>query len=220
MYLLFTVALPLISPSPAEAPIVALRTACRPGQDMVASFRQVYDNKLLQQSRTESGKLWLKADGRVRWSYRQPVRKDFVFDGRTAYFYEPSFAQVTVFEDFSQSALFHSLQFILNGGDAVALYSVSWCHTDCPDTAPGQRLIELAPREGVAAVSRIHVIIDASGKYVRRSVVYDGLGNRTTYLFSDVVFGASLPDAGFVFNMPDGVNVLRATDRPSADKKP
>ena len=46
----------------------------------------------------------LEAAGPLRrWSYLDPVPKDFVFTGERAFFYEPDNAQVTVFEQFKDS---------------------------------------------------------------------------------------------------------------------
>ena len=68
--------------------------------------------------------LWAKPDGRVRWSYLDPVRKDFVFDGEAAYFYEPENAQVTVFERFQDSPLANAVQFLWGQGDIEATFDV------------------------------------------------------------------------------------------------
>ena len=40
-------------------------------------------------SRTESGTLWLKKPGRMRWEYHQPREKLFLSDSHTAFFYVP-----------------------------------------------------------------------------------------------------------------------------------
>src|ERR1700735_1202956 len=39
--------------------------------------------------RTESGTLWLKKPGKMRWEYRSPKDKLFVSDGKDAWFYVP-----------------------------------------------------------------------------------------------------------------------------------
>ena len=39
--------------------------------------------------RTESGVLWLKKPGKMRWEYRSPREKLFLSDGKTAWFYVP-----------------------------------------------------------------------------------------------------------------------------------
>ena len=47
-----------------------------------------------QPSRTESGLLFLKKPGRMRWEYRHPEGKLFVSDGKYAWFYSPAMNQV------------------------------------------------------------------------------------------------------------------------------
>ena len=50
-----------------------------------ADFTQKYEGPGM--SRTESGTLWLKKPGRMRWEYRQPAQKLFLTDAHTAWFY-------------------------------------------------------------------------------------------------------------------------------------
>src|SRR5260370_30821508 len=51
------------------------------------AFTEIYSGPGV--SRTESGLLWLKKPGRMRWEYHQPREKLFLTDGQTAYFYVP-----------------------------------------------------------------------------------------------------------------------------------
>ncbi len=44
--------------------------------------------------RTESGSLWLKKPGKMRWEYRSPKEKLFLSDGKDAWFYLPGDRQV------------------------------------------------------------------------------------------------------------------------------
>ncbi|HXW16457.1 MAG TPA: outer membrane lipoprotein carrier protein LolA, partial [Terriglobia bacterium] len=50
-------------------------------------FTEVYQGPGV--SRTESGTLWLKRPGRMRWEYREPREKLFLADSHTALFYVP-----------------------------------------------------------------------------------------------------------------------------------
>src|SRR5437660_7385629 len=50
-----------------------------------ADFTQKYEGPGM--SRTESGTLWLKKPGRMRWEYHQPAQKLFLTDAHTAWFY-------------------------------------------------------------------------------------------------------------------------------------
>src|ERR1700722_9095524 len=50
-------------------------------------FTEVYRGSGMD--RTESGTLWLKKPGKMRWEYRSPRVKLFVSDGKDAWFYVP-----------------------------------------------------------------------------------------------------------------------------------
>src|SRR5947209_19629979 len=52
-----------------------------------AEFPEVYQGSGME--RTESGTLWLKKPGKMRWEYRSPREKLFVSDGKDAWFYVP-----------------------------------------------------------------------------------------------------------------------------------
>ncbi len=52
-----------------------------------AAFSETY--KLQGQSRAETGVLYLRKPGRMRWEYRNPEGKLFISDGKDAYFYTP-----------------------------------------------------------------------------------------------------------------------------------
>src|SRR6202045_1074583 len=56
-------------------------------RSLQAEFTEVYRGSGME--RTESGTLWLKKPGKMRWEYRSPKDKLFVSDGKDAWFYVP-----------------------------------------------------------------------------------------------------------------------------------
>src|SRR3954451_11774348 len=52
-----------------------------------AGFTETYRGAGI--TRSESGTLWLRRPGKMRWEYTAPREKLFVSDGKTAYFYVP-----------------------------------------------------------------------------------------------------------------------------------
>src|SRR3954467_14974433 len=50
-----------------------------------AQFTETYRGAGI--TRSESGTLWLRRPGKMRWEYTAPREKLFVSDGKTAYFY-------------------------------------------------------------------------------------------------------------------------------------
>src|SRR5262245_58384914 len=114
------------APSP-EAVVQRVQAVYEKAGDLEADFTQSYVEKLRGKTRVESGHLWAKKDGRVRWEYREPVPKYFVFDGKDAFFYEPENAQVTEFEKFEDSDLSNALRFLLGKGDLAKRFTVAAC---------------------------------------------------------------------------------------------
>ncbi|PYX61974.1 MAG: hypothetical protein DMG73_01560, partial [Acidobacteria bacterium] len=56
-------------------------------RSLQAEFTEIYRGSGVE--RTESGTLWLKKPGKMRWEYRSPKEKLFVTDGKSAWFYLP-----------------------------------------------------------------------------------------------------------------------------------
>ncbi len=57
-----------------------------------SDFTEIYRGAGME--RTESGTLWLKKPGKMRWQYRSPREKLFLSDGKDAWFYVPGERQV------------------------------------------------------------------------------------------------------------------------------
>src|SRR5882762_8711391 len=61
-------------------------------RSLQAEFTQIYRGNEIE--RSESGTLWLKKPGKMRWEYRSPKEKLFLSDGKNAWFYVPGDRQV------------------------------------------------------------------------------------------------------------------------------
>src|ERR1700730_8720902 len=61
-------------------------------QSLQTEFTETYQGTGVD--RTESGTLWLKKPGKMRWEYRSPKEKLFLSDGKDAWFYLPEDRQV------------------------------------------------------------------------------------------------------------------------------
>ncbi len=213
------IALLTLSATPTPNEIVArVQATYRKAGNLEARFTQTYIDKLRGKKREESGRLWATTDGRLRWSYEKPTAKDFIYDGKVAYFYEPENSQVTRFDRFQDSPLSNAVRFLWGQGNITELFEVKLLAAACDAVAPGDWAVELWPKEALATVDHTVLVVDAKSERVKASVVYDPLGNRTTYTFADLVFGAKIKDAKFQFEVPKGVAVLKADS--DADKVP
>ncbi len=208
---------PKVAPSQdLQALLLSIQSRYRQLGDMSADFEQVYVDSLIGKRPPESGKMWARPSGKLRWSYRLPAEKEFIFDGQSAWFYEPSNAQVTVFDDFDKTPLSVALRFFWGQGDIGKLFTIKACEKNCDVGEPGDTVIALWPKEQLSSVSHILLVIaspstDGTRERVRMSVVIDALGNRTEYRFSAFTAEPGLTDTRFEFVIPAGISVLRST---------
>ncbi len=191
--------------------IESVRDHYRSLGDIEAEFKQSFVDTLRRKRKSETGKFWASADGKVRWSYQDPIKKDFIYDGTTAFFYEPENAQVTIFDNFNASPLANALRFLWGQGDILSVFSANKCDKRC-DVVKEKELTKvlLLPKENLASVRHVILAIDAAQKIVRKSVVIDPLGNRSEYVFTNVHKRGAIPAEAFIFVIPDGISVLRA----------
>src|SRR4051794_10327145 len=61
-------------------------------QTLTAEFAEIYQGSGMD--RTESGTLWLKKPGKMRWEYRSPEEKLFIDDGHNGWLYVRAEKQV------------------------------------------------------------------------------------------------------------------------------
>lgn len=189
-----------------------------------ASFVQVYEDVALERKQQESGRMWVSQAGQVHWLYEQPERKQFVFDGTNAFFYEPSQQQVTVFDDFSATPLALTLQLLWGKGERKRMFRYQACQADCPEASKTWVGHWLYPKEAMAQVERVCLYTNSETQRITLVVLYDALDNRNSYRFDNIVLGKAMPAEHFVFAMPEHVHLLRAqipsSPTPPAAKSP
>jgi hypothetical protein len=78
------------SPGPPEVKALAAAVDAHYNhlKSLQAEFTEFYRGAGIE--RTETGTLWLKKPGKMRWEYRSPTDKLFVSDGKDAWFYVPA----------------------------------------------------------------------------------------------------------------------------------
>ena len=168
-------------------------------------FTEIYSGAGSQ--RTESGTLWLKKPGKMRWEYRSPRAKLFVGDGKNAWFYVPGEQQVRRTEIRKLDDLRSPLALLLGktklekelGGLALA--------PDVPRLAEGDTVLRGVPKAMADRVSQVLLEITPES-WIRRIVIEEADGSTTEYRFSDEKQNVKIADQRFEFSIPDGVEVI------------
>jgi outer membrane lipoprotein carrier protein len=168
-------------------------------------FTEIYSGS--GSERTETGTLWLKKPGKMRWEYRSPREKLFVGDGKNVWFYVPSERQVRKTSMKKLDDLRSPLAFLLGktqlGKELLGL-------SLAPEVAPlasGDVVLKGVPRGFQDRLSQVLLEITAENS-IRRIVLHEAAGATIDYRFSDQKEDVTISDQHFEFRVPDGVEVV------------
>jgi outer membrane lipoprotein carrier protein len=170
-----------------------------------AQFTELYRGSGME--RTESGTLWLKKPGKMRWEYRSPKEKLFVSDGKNAWFYVPEDAQARKSEAKKLDDLRSPLAFLLG---KTRLEKELRGLSLAPDIEPmqsGDTVLRGVPKGLEEQISEIVLEVTPENRIVRL-VMQQVDGASTEYRFSDQKENVAVGDAKFGFTPPAGTEIM------------
>jgi outer membrane lipoprotein carrier protein len=170
-----------------------------------AEFTEIYRGAGTE--RTESGTLWLKKPGKMRWEYRSPRDKLFLSDGKDAWFYVPGERQVRRTAVKKLDDLRSPLALLLG---KTKLEKELQGLSLAPDVAPlaaGDLVLRGVPKSLADRVSQVLLEITPE-HWISRILIEEVDGSGTDYRFNSQRENVDLPDQRFQFTPPDGVEVI------------
>ena len=175
-----------------------------------ARFTQIYRAPGIEQ--TESGILFMKKPGLMRWEYRDPETKLFVADGRNAYLYTPGDRQVII-RPFSANELRSTpLRFLLGQGDIEKDFKIAR-ETEFTPRVEATFLVRLVPRSPQPDYEFLVVECDEKTFDLRRIAIREITGNLSEFLLTDLETNIKVRDSQFQFRIPRGVEVVHLADQ-------
>jgi outer membrane lipoprotein carrier protein len=177
-------------------------------RDFEADFVQRYERRFLHRVVEESGKVWIKKPGRMRWEYENPETKLFVTDGARSYFYIPSENQVIVsHQPEGAMGMEEGSPFELLAGKARITDSFTFFASDS-EPQEGGVMLHLVPMTRREEYEDVELEVDPADGRVLRVVLVDAQRNRTEFLFRKVRENLHLPETLFRFAVPPEAEVI------------
>jgi len=174
-------------------------------RSLQAEFSETYRGGGMD--REESGTLWLKKPGKMRWEYRSPRDKLFLSDGKDAWFYVPEDRQVRKTSVRKLEDLRSPLAFLLG---KTRLEKELQGLGFAPDIAPmdqGDLVLRGVPRALGDRISQILLEVTPQNQ-IRRIQIEETDGSTTEYRFSQQKEDLQLADQLFRFALPTGVEMI------------
>lgn len=162
-------------------------------------------------SRSESGTLWLKRPGRMRWEYREPREKLFLTDGKTAWFYVPGDRQARKTSIKKLDDLRTPLAYLLGKTKLEKEFAGLSLAPDIKPIVPGNLVLRGVPRNMADRISEVIMEINPDGSF-QKLVAQEIDGSTTEFRFSNQKENFPLPDSRFKFAPPAGVETVEASE--------
>jgi outer membrane lipoprotein carrier protein len=170
-----------------------------------ADFTETYRGNGMD--RTESGTLWLKKPGKMRWEYRSPRDKLFLSDGRDAWFYVPGDRQARKTPVRKLEDLRSPLGLLLGKTRLEKeLQGLSFA-PDVSPLDPADVTLRGVPKAMADRVSQVLIEV-TPGHQIRRIQVEEVDGSVTEYRFSEQKENLSISDDRFHFTPGPGVETI------------
>jgi outer membrane lipoprotein carrier protein len=174
-------------------------------RSLQAEFTETYRGAGMD--RTESGTLWLKKPGKMRWEYRSPRDKLFLSDGKDAWFYVPGDKHARKTPMRKLEDLRSPLGFLLG---KTRLEKELQGLGFAPDIAPldeGNLVLRGVPRGLGDRMNQVLLEVTPQNR-ISRIQIEDADGSTTEYRFNQQKEDVDVVDKLFHFTPPPGVETI------------
>ena len=203
---------PLAAPAPdAKAIADAVDRRYNGLRSLRAEFTEIYRGAGLE--RTESGTLWLKRPGKMRWEYRRPRQKLFIADGKDAWFYVPGERQARKAPLKKVDDLRSPLRYLLGKTKLAKEFDDLAVAADVVPLTRANLMLRGTPRGMADRVTSVLLEITPENR-IARLVIEEVDGATTEFRFADTAENVVVSDDQFRLSLPSDVEVVESTEAP------
>jgi len=199
---------PVVSPGSVavEEFVHRLEASYHDVRTLHAAFTQQY--RWGEQTRLESGIVYLARGGRMRWEYRRPLDKLFLSDGKSVWLYVPEENQATRSSVKSSEDIRVPLRLLLARVDLYKVFGKIEFADQAFPAAPGNRILRANPRRSEEqGFKEVLFEVDPAFDLRRLIVVYTD-HSQMDFTFSSIQRNLPLSEGLFHFNPPVGTELI------------
>ena len=183
-----------------EDDVAALQRKYSGMRDLQMNFVQSYGLPG-RRPRTESGQVFLRRPGFMRWEYREPERKLFLSDGETIHFHLPDRKQVQKSRVGRSRDRRLPFLFLLGRGDLKRDFSrIEWAR-EKPFFA-GNRVLAATPGKAAGPLAGVLLEYDPGRMQLQRVALIERSGARNDFIFTNIRENGGMGKGLFEFQPP------------------
>jgi outer membrane lipoprotein carrier protein len=190
--------------TPQEA-AANMERALRSLKSLEARFEQIYVSASVAESLHESGEVYFRKPDLMRWEYRSPQKKVFLYTAGLFQMYIPEDNELTRSHISPEAYESDILGFFLGSKPLRDIYLIENAHF--PSDSAGTRQIKLVPREE-GDFTHILLEIDQRTWLIRRAIFIEWAGNKREFLFSRIRTNVSIPPKTFELKVPADCEII------------
>lgn len=181
-------------------------------RDLQAEFKQSTQIEGFGTPISSSGRMYIKKPGRLRWDYLDPNVEEIYVNQNDVMMYVPEHKQVLIGKLSQMAASQAPLQLLQGAAKLEEQFDV--------EPAPEGRgegrlpLLTLLPKqtahESVRTIVKIVVEVQPKTYFIKRLSIHEISGNVSTFHFINLKPNSGLKNALFEFEVPPGVEVVKA----------
>jgi len=181
-----------------ERALATLRT-------LEARFEQLYYSASVSLPLDERGEVYFRKPDEMRWEYRDPQKKVFLYKAGLCQMYLAEDNQLTRSRVSPEAYDADILGIFLGTRSFAETYRIE--DAQFPTGTGGAKQVKLTPLEE-GDYSHILIEIDLKTWLLRRAVFFEWTGNKREYLFSRIRVDASLPARVFELDVPADCEII------------
>ena len=147
-----------------------------------------------------SGQFFFKKPNLFKWDYLKPLKSQLISDGELLYLYDPDLKQVVISQLKKIGGV--SPAMLLVTKDIESLFKITRIRDKEIDW------FKAVPHDPEKANFK-EVFINFSQDRLKFMTIIDGFDNKTEIQFIDINQNIKINDAFFLFNTPDGIDVIK-----------
>lgn len=188
--------------------IQGIQTYYQEVQTLCADFQQIFKAARLSRPQTEQGEFFYRKPGKLRFLYKKPEVKDFIYNGelRTLWMYHPEDQEVKVHFNMARSQFGVAMQFLWGSGNLQQSFTIRRIQ-DKSFGQPQDIRLELVPKKTQTILRKLFFAVDAKKYMIRETIYTDPADNQNRFVFSRLRRNAQCPlaESMFRFKRPAGV---------------